>query len=135
MPILAILGSRAALYAAIVGLGAMLVMCWFTGSNLRRDLAHTTADLKSTRVELVGTVRDLTTCQNNTRSLNASLEAQNAAVASLEQAGREASKRAQAALAKARKASDAASVEAARILNLQPQGDVCASALQLMRQP
>ena len=110
-------------------------------------LHHAKADLTTARAALVNPVthktwqsealrdaRDLTTCHANVTTLKAATETQNASIDALK---READAISTAATAQIR-AAQADSVKARRdvaaIMAKRPGGDLCASALELMRE-
>lgn len=129
--ILSLLTSRLAGPIA-AGAAALLLVLLISSRCTVADLAD---DLRDERAAHIVTKTDLGTCRGNTARLQTSLEAQSAAVAALEAAGRDATARAEKAVADARVASTQARRSANALLALQPVGDECQAALILLRTP
>jgi hypothetical protein len=77
----------------------------------------------------------LTICQANEANLQAGIATQNASIAALKQQADAASARATAAVKAAQARSADARRDAAAIMAKRPSGDLCASALNLLREP
>lgn len=108
-------------WAATAALLILLAVMW-----LRLGDAHSERDMA--RAELA-------TCAQNTAKLRGSIDVQNTQIEALRKASADATAQAEAALAKARTASQAAHKSAQAILALKPVGRHCDAALALIREP
>lgn len=132
------IGAVAAAVVGIVGFGVVQTA----------RLHHAKADLDTARAalidpttkktwqsEAVAAQRDLKTCQGNETAMQGAIDGQNASIEALKQEAAAASARATAQIRAAEAHSADAAREAAQIMAKRPGGDLCASALQLMREP
>lgn len=114
--------------AAAVVLLVLLVSARCTVANLEDDL-------RDERAAHAMTTANLSICHGNVTSLEGVLETQNAAVAALEAERDDAKARAEDAARRAAVANARANRSAGEVLALRPVGEVCAAALDLIREP
>lgn len=111
-------------------------------------LHHAKADLSTARAALIdpstrktwqseatASQRDLQSCHASVSNLQAAISGQNASIEALKREAEAASARASAQIRAAQARSADARRDAAAIMAKRPSGDLCQSALELMREP
>lgn len=121
----------------VVGLGVQT----FRLDHAKTDLTTARAALvnpvthKTWQSEAIAAQRDLTTCRGNEGRLQKALGDQNASIDALKREADASSARATAQIRAAQADSAKARRDVAAIMAKRPGGDVCASALSLLREP
>jgi hypothetical protein len=125
-----------AIAALVAGLGVQTARL----VNAKGDLVNARAALlnpithKAWQSEALRDARDLATCHANVTTLDQALAGQNASIAALKQEADAASARATAAVKAAQGRSADAARQVSALMARKPSGDLCASALELLKE-
>lgn len=125
---------------ALAGVVAALGLQTARLAHAKADLAEAQAALKDPATgktwqsEAVARGRDLATCRGNVTALNGAIEGQNASIDALKREADASSARATAKIRAAQADSAKARRDVAAIMAKRPGGDLCASALALIKE-